>query len=131
MTSRRLLASLSVLSVVALGACNPVVRQAKTRVETVMEGFQKDGGGSGGYMQAAVAQWAGGPHILSDQDALGKAEVRCKAWADQKGLYRKITSFKVLDAKAEGDTGSIVTVNIEGKTYQIRVPPRDEMSWAD
>lgn len=131
---RRALLSACLLLVLGVSACDLGVRKAKARVNAVFEGLQRDAAGGGGYMQSAVASWARGADLLSDQDALAKADEEFRAWAQQKQLYRKIDSYEIVDARPEGgmlsDT-AIVSVKVEGTIYRIRVRNEAPMAWAD
>ena len=120
--------------VLGVAACGLGTRKAKERVKAVFDGLQHDAGGAGGFAQSAAAHWALGREVMSDQDALAKADVDFRVWAEEKGLYRRIGSYEIVDAKPDGGMMSdhaIVTVNVEGKTYRIRVPNGGPMSWVD
>lgn len=131
---RRVLISGCLVFLFGVTACDLGARKAKARVTAVFEGLKRDAGGAGGHMQSAVAHWARGVDLIADQDALAKADEDFRVWAQEKQLYRQITTYEIVEAK--GETGimsdtTLVTVRVEGKTYRIRVRNGAPMTWAD
>jgi hypothetical protein len=133
MTQCRSLLLIAVLpALVALTGCQEHARVARTRVEAVLEGLQKGGGDDSGYTQTAIAAWSEGKSGL-DSNALAANEGRFRDWANAKGIYRKISSWEIVDAQPDGGSeySTIVSVKVEGQAYKIRVPHNAKMEWVE
>jgi hypothetical protein len=131
---RRILVSILFVVVAVTGtACDQNPRAARNRVVTMLEDFQKGSGGADGYTAEAIASWAMGREMLSDQGEIARNENGFRTWYEKKGLHWRIKSYEVLDAKPEGNSSfiAIVNVKIEGKPYKIRVIRKSPMEWAD
>ena len=81
----------------------------------------------------AVTFWFKNKKIL-DTQAMSQASDGFTKWSMEKGFYRKIGDFHVIDAtivKGEAVDTAIVRVVIEGTEYHLKVPKDEPMQWTD
>lgn len=104
-----------------------VVDRAKARVQLALVGATNNSDPKD--QQTGIIQWTnpaqGKNHFEQAYDDFHK-------WLREKGLFRKVTSFEILDAEVEeeGSSTVIVTVKINERTLKIKVPKEAQMSWA-
>lgn len=107
---------------------------AEKRVGAVLAGMEQEGGaGRGPAIQESMCRWYNGKRFIADRDEAEAAMDGFDRWTKQRRLYgRKISSYRIVESEmiegAEPET-ALVTVEIEGKTHQIRVPADGPMSW--
>ena len=81
--------------------------------------------------QFAVTFWFKNKKIL-DNTEMSIASDSFDKWRQQKGLYRQVGDFSVLDSKVvdgEKVPTAIVRFMLEGKEYRVRVPKDLPISW--
>ena len=109
------------------------VEAAKQRVEGVLAGAKK--GGMSNELQLAIAQWYRGRNRLDTLEEYDVGSDKFDKWLTKKGLFRKVKTWEVLDAEALPREGIkpfavLVTVKINKKTYKMKVPEDNQISWA-
>lgn len=107
-------------------------RETEKRVTAMMEGWRTGGTGSGGDMQEAVSMWWKGVRFIPDDLELDDARKRFDSWRRVKGLYKKIETWEITSMAKDGSTGGnamIVSMDIDGRSYRMRVPEGDTISW--
>jgi hypothetical protein len=110
-----------------------VSKDAKLRVETILSGIEKGGGGVSIDLQTSVCQWDRGAILIKDSFELDKVLDRFNRWCGEKGFYnRRIRDWQVLDSTCdESGDNCVVTVRIEGQTSRMKVPRGKRISWAE
>jgi hypothetical protein len=109
-------------------------RDARTRVEAMMESWRTGGTGSGGDMQEAVCMWYQGTRFMLDDIKLAKVRDEFDNWRHQKSLYKRIDTWEISSMAREKDSDPpalILTVDIDGKTYGMRVVDREPIEWVN
>lgn len=120
---------LAVLALAFALGCGPMAQdEAKSRVTNILQVLKEEGPTASGKAQQAVSMWAQGKLLILDDIELGNASNRFTVFLQKKDLYRKISSYEIVGAKAEGD-GSIVDVKIDGSSCSLRVEPGKDISW--
>ncbi len=82
----------------------------------------------------AVTYWFKNKRILPDNAELSVASDGFDRWCREKGFYRKVGEFEVLDAeivKGEATPTAIVRFKLEGNEYRVKVPKDLPISWVD
>lgn len=106
-------------------------KQAGKRVDQLLTEMK---GGPGPQAQYAVGLWMKNVPKMTDQNELAWASDHFDAWCKEKDMYREIGDHKIISSEevkgAEVPT-AIVTAEIEGKTYKMRVPERKPISWEE
>ena len=106
-------------------------KQAAGRVKAIVADMAQ---GTGPEVQFAVGLWARNVRTLADRDELSWASDNFDKWRIEKKLYHRFSSWEVLDSELVEGAGvptAIVTVMIEGQKYEMRVPERQPISWAN
>jgi hypothetical protein len=107
---------------------------ARTRVEMMMNGWSKGGRTSSGDIQTAVCMWYEGSLLITDRDTLGQASVDFDIWRREKDLYRELERWEIPSIAKESDAEPrvwIVSVDIEGDPYRMRVQEYVPIEWLD
>lgn len=81
----------------------------------------------------AVTFWFKNKKIL-DTQALSQASDGFTKWSMEKGMYRKIGDFHVIDSteiKGEAVPTAIVRIVVEGNEYKLKVPKDLPMEWME
>lgn len=106
-------------------------RQAAERVEYMLE---QASGGPGPEAQFAIGIWARNVKNLADREELSWASDHFDDWRKERDLYRKFSSWEVVDSSEVDGTPiptALVTVKIEGKEHKMLVPERQPIRWTD
>lgn len=104
---------------------------AAKRVDEMMKEMKQ---GTGVEQQLAIGIWAKNHPKISDEQELAWAADHYDQFRKEKGIYRKLDSYKIVSSELVKDVTpptAIVTVDIEGKTYKMRVPEKQPISWAE
>lgn len=104
---------------------DPTIK-AKSRVEYVLNGAKT--GVSSETEQQGIFNWYG----KGAKDNFGNAYDSYHAWFKQKGLFRNISSFEILEAEVDETIEFptvTVTVKINRGKYRISVPKDGTMGW--
>lgn len=126
-----LVASLLVFLLVGVG-CSMEKDLTRMRVTRMLEHWQLGGLSDDGNSQVAISQWYVGGDAIGDLGQLSLASDKFGAWAREKDLGHKITSWEVTSVTTERGSGAfIAAVVIEGKGYKIRVLRGEPMTWVD
>ena len=108
-------------------ACGGSGRDARNRVTSMMEGWQPRGD-----IEGSVCRWYNGARRLQ-LDHLKAAQVGFDDWRREKSLYREINSWSITsitkDAGAD-PPAMIVSVDIDGQGYDMRVADERPIEWA-
>lgn len=126
---------LALACVLLLPACSIVEqRDAEARVEMMMEGWRTGGTGSGGDIQEAVSMWWKGVRFIPDELELTEARDEFDRWRRAKGLYKRIDSWEITSTssvKGAYPPTTVVSVEIDGKSYGMRVAKGETIEWAN
>ncbi len=111
-------------------------REAKSRIEAILKGFQSSGVEDKvvGNEQTAICLWAEDIYLITNGEILGKASDNFDRWRKEKGIFPRIKDFKIVDAKRiDGITPEtvLVTVEIDGQLLAMRVPKGHQVTWDD
>ncbi len=127
-TMKRMAIGVVLCSLVLL-ACDNSEREAQNRVTLMMTGWQA----TGGDMEEAVCRWYNGTRRLQ-LDHLKHAQVTFDDWRREKSLYKKIGTWAITDIKKESGSdppAAIVSVDIDGQGYRMRVPHEQPIEWVN
>ncbi len=117
-------------SLVLLGCGNPEL-DAHNRVTMMMTGWQSGGTTSGGDIEEAVCRWYNGARQLQ-LDHLKVARDKFDEWRREKSLYKRIESWTINDVTKESGSdppAAIVSIDIDGQSYKMRVPKEKPIEW--
>ena len=124
---------LVILCAAVLLACGGSERRTRNRVQLMMDNWTTGGTSSGGDIQEAVCVWYDGSRILP-LDHLKLAQGRFDEWRREQDLYRKIASYEITGvAETEGTEppAMIVSLDIDGKPYRMRVALGESIAWVN
>jgi len=100
----------------------------------MMDGWRTGGTGSGGDMQEAICMWYQGTRFIADDLRLAEVRDEFDAWRRQKDLYGHIDEWEITSmAREEGSDppALIVSIDIDGYTYGMRVMDREPIEWVN
>jgi hypothetical protein len=83
--------------------------------------------------QFAVTYWYKNKKILGNTE-MSIASDTFDRWSRQKGFYRKVGEFQILDAevvKGESTPTAIVHFKLEGNEYRVKVPKDLPITWVE
>jgi len=99
--------------------------KAERRVTVALEGMK-----SGGDEQAAASMFLEGVMNISEEAHLTQAYDRWMRWRREKDLGQEIGRFSVDGSDTSGDV-TLVDVTIDGRDFQIEVPAKGQLAWAE
>ena len=121
-----------VISLGVVTGCKQMIqsKQAEDRVATMLECWQRSEGRPTRDEQTATCMFYEGVIVINDRPTLEKAVDKYAEFKTAKNLYRKIETWEVLSATADGDA-FLVEVKIDGEYYTMRVVEDEPITWAD
>jgi hypothetical protein len=110
-----------------------VTHEAKVRVNDILKGIQSAPTPSGvaGNEQTAICLWAKDMYLIKDEGTLGMYMDAFDRWRNAAGIFH-IKQFSILDSTRIKDVipeTAIVTVDIDGKRFSMRVPKGEQITW--
>ena len=119
--------------VLVLASCGASERRTRNRVGVMMDDWISGGTGSGGDIQEAICLWYNGSPKLLPLDHLLHARERFDEWRKEKGLFRKIAAWEITAVAGEASSdppAMIVSIDIDGKPFRMRVADHVPIEWA-
>ncbi len=114
-------------------ACGASERRTTNRVTMMMDNWVSGGTSSGGDIQEAICLWYDGSRKLP-LDHLKHARGLFDDWRRQEGLYRKIESWNITEMTKVASAGTpaiVVSLDIDGKPYRMRVALGESIAWVN
>ncbi len=106
-------------------ACGSPELDAHNRVTMMMDGLDR------GDTEEAVCRWYNGTRQLQ-LDHLKHAQDRFDDWRRAESMYREIDSWAITDVTQESGSNppaAIVSIDIDGQSYKMRVPSEKPIEW--
>jgi hypothetical protein len=135
MTQKRILIlSLSlVLGLAACLSCSDFLEKdnAKNRIDAVFSGL-KETGLTQKY-QTAICMWAKGVVVITDRAELERAMTDFELWFRQKQIKPPIGAYEIKSIEmlpGEANPTAIAVVTVDGVAYKVKVPKKENMTWA-
>jgi len=110
------------------------IRDAKVRVEAILNGITltKDGSGTLGNENVSISQWWSNKIILTDMGQFSKASDEFDAWRKQGNIFPYIYEFKIDSGEIVKDSDPLEVIikgTINGSSFTMRVPNGGKISW--